>query len=454
MANRREVFDSPAKILYKILQVLHHLSLLRDPDGTGCSTRAFSQKVYELNSFIRPALPNLGVFEALERVNKTWATSVTRVLIDHYSTQLSFLKGVIKPWRISNAERVLYRNKAHGWARQQFGKKIKNETFKELDKILDTFCLPIQNSHNARVEKAPVDPKQASEATQKHQSAESGTGERPCLPTPTKRKAKSPPCHDQELKRMRSPRKSLRNLTAPNPKEKPAPKPSCSNSYAGAAAKATTFVQPRPPPARNLFKNMSPSVHRYENISAELKRGQQIHRYWEIPKVVKDILILGTSNLSRITKVDRHDAQIASYPGFKLDHLLRLLQGFKYGPGSKDPGLKPSKVVIVAGLNDRTNAQSTNETNLKKVLNKLAECFPGSKILVLQHRFSSDLVLREQSTILKLNEAIALSCSKKEGIDFIPPIPLEKFQVSSNDHIHWLPNCANFTLQHIFQHLN
>ena len=174
---------------------------------------------------------------------------------------------------------------------------------------------------------------------------------------------------------------------------------------------------------------------------------------WEIPRVTKPVLILGDSNLSRVTEVRRRDAQIVSYPGLKLDHLLKLLQRFKHGSDSQNPGMKPSRVVFVVGVNDRGLAHSTNDLNMKKVINEASKVFQGSNILILQNQFSDRLSREEKDVLRKLNETITF-LSNKKAIDFIPPLDKKKFQSTWHDNIHWTERCANLTIDHIFQFLN
>lgn len=198
--------------------------------------------------------------------------------------------------------------------------------------------------------------------------------------------------------------------------------------------------------------NSTPSVRRFPKIGREDKTGQNIHKHWFIPKITKPILILGTSNLSRIEQVRRTDVQVVSYPGLQLSHLLKILMA--YSPNPRDPGMKPTKIVISAGINDRGFAPSTNETNMKKVVNRLRDLFPESKIFIAQHRYSDKLTTSEKNTLDKLNENIVLTCSNKSNVDFIPPIPRSAFQIGPNDHIHWTATCANFTCHHYLRHLN
>lgn len=447
---RREGSYSPVKIIFQVIQCLHHLSLLSDQGAAGSSRQAFSRKVKELNSFIRPAIPNSDVIQSIQQVNRTWATSVVQVLVNHYRTQLDFLRGSLSGWKMSSADRVLYRNKALQWARQNFGKKLKNDTIQALDNLLADVCkLPVKNTKDARDTNACPETQQISQELQPQRASASEGGDLVAPSTPGKRRRSSSPTGGQTPKRTCTTRKSLHDLYDRMPTTKPVPQTARPASYS-AAAKSPPLAHSRTLPATKTKKD--PVVHRFPRN--DKKRGQQIHEKWEIPKVKKDILILGASNLARITVSRRSDAQIVSYPGLRLDHLLRLLQGFKYGTGSQDPGLKPSKVVINVGINDRERSISTNDINLKKVLNRLVDVFPGSKIFMLLNQYSDKLRENDRTALGKLNDSIVLHCSKKENVDFIRQLAPSKFQVSPNDYIHWTEQCANTTLEHIFRHLN
>ena len=173
---------------------------------------------------------------------------------------------------------------------------------------------------------------------------------------------------------------------------------------------------------------------------------------WEIPKVMKDILMIWTSNFSRVPWVYRDDAQILSYPGLKLQSLIHLFIFFKYGPDSPNPGRKPRKVVISWGLNDKTLAPSTTDVALGKIINKAQQIFPGSEIYLAQIAFTSKLPTSEQNN-LKIMNAKNKSLATKANIKYIPCIPANKFEVGS-DNIHWTENCARAHLEHFFDHSN
>ena len=119
---------------------------------------------------------------------------------------------------------------------------------------------------------------------------------------------------------------------------------------------------------------------------------------WKIPKVMKDILMIGTSHFSRIPWVSR---------------------------GSPNPGRKPRKVVISCGLNDKTLAPSTTDVSLRKINNEAQRIFPGSEIYLAQIAFSSKLPTSEQNNLKILNDNIK-SLATKANIKYIPCIPATK----------------------------
>ena len=191
-----------------------------------------------------------------------------------------------------------------------------------------------------------------------------------------------------------------------------------------------------------------PKVLRFPNL-----KGKGLNSVWEIPRVAKDILVLGDSNLSRVTWIGRSDAQVVSYPGLKLMSLFALLKGFKFGSGSPNPGRKPGKVVLSAGINDKASSPGTNKISLQKVVNMAMKIFPGSQICLAQIAYSATLDITQRCTIKALNAEMEFIASKKPCVSCIPLIPKPKFKVI-RDNIHWTEDCANATINHFFDHLN
>lgn len=413
---------SPVKILFQMVQCLHHLSLLRA--GAGNALKAFDRKVQELNRFIRPAMPNKYMAKKIETVNKGWATQMTQTLITHYEAELDFLHGSVSGLNLDKLATTENSNAAKKWAWRNYGKKLQKKTLDDFDQIINGIG---KAPANARPGSLP-----ASITGEQSGGVASGVTERQSVASTPKRKRPCPSSPSTSPNQSHTPKRTCATTDQI---------PSTSYATVAKSPPSVSSFQKRPPRA--------PAVKRFPKLKPQ-ERGARLHAVWEIPKIEKDILVLGTSNMSNIGVVRRHDAQILSYPGLKLHQLLQLLKGFKYGSGSTNPGLKPSKIVIVAGINDRTLSCSTNETTMKKVVNEAKRTFPGSKILVSQQRFDPKLPQKERDTISKLNDVVR----SISGIKCIPPLPLAKFKTIERDNIHWTAECANATIEHIFSCLN
>ena len=179
-------------------------------------------------------------------------------------------------------------------------------------------------------------------------------------------------------------------------------------------------------------------------------KGKKVTEYWQIPKVTKPILIIGTSNLKRIENVERNDAQILSYSGLKLGQLERMLNNFQHGNTSNNPGMKPAHVIIMAGICDMNLKFRTNKGNISKIYSAINRQFTGCKVSFCQIPMKENLFTHEQSkSIRDLNEAIQHFC--KDEHNCIPVI--EDFEVDPAEPIHWTPKCADRIIKHIFDHL-
>ena len=133
--------------------------------------------------------------------------------------------------------------------------------------------------------------------------------------------------------------------------------------------------------------------------------------------------MIGTSNFSWIPWVSSDDAQ--------------------------NPGMKPRKVVISCGLNDKALAPSTTDVALGKIINKAKRIFPGSEIYSAQIAFSSKLPNSEQNNLKIMNDKIK-SLAIKANIEYIPCIPANKFEVGSGN-FYWTENCALAHLEHFIR---
>lgn len=421
---------SPTKLLFQLLQCLHHLSLLSNT--TGSAVRSFQSKAHELNRFIKPAMPNHYVSKAISAVNNAWVKNMTQALLTHYQYQIDFIQGALKTSSISGQDMFFMTQKAKEWANRNIGKKLQSGTLEKFDKIVKNLIM------TKDLTAPPLHPP---------------TSSPPSVPQPCGGLLSG---QARDASSVATPKGRRRSGTPDNsPTQTQAPKRTSASpgpdhirpSYSEAAKSPPS----RPPVSPK--SNSAPRVFRFPNLKPEQRKGQRLISVWEIPKVIKDTLVLGDSNLSRISWVGRPDAQVVSYPGLKLSQLLLLLQGFKFGFGSPNPGRKPSRVILSVGLNDRGLSPSTNKITLKKIVNEALRIFPGAQICLSQIQHSDSLDSSDKRTISILNDDMKNIAEFKANVLCIPALPKSKFKVG-RDNIHWTEDCANATLNHFFQHLN
>ena len=407
--------NSPVKLMFGLYQCLHHLSFLTGGGDTG-KTKPFARKVEELDRFFIPALPTLNSAfrKRCHATNEKWRTEQIGNLTEHYNWSIEVLKGSISAHLLTQSDMTQYLNQTKKWAKQHFKRKFQNHLFEQVDQMVRKFTIP---EHTAKAAGPGSSNKIGSQAVTE-----------PVVTSTPKRKRSPPSSPDT------SP-----TMAEQTPKR---PKPS------------TYAEKTKTPPTRKIL-NANKATHRitkFRALKKDTKGTASLLDQWHIPKLTKDILVLGDSNLARISYVNRPDAHLISYSGLNLWRLLILLQNFNHGIKSSNPGVQPSRIIFVVGINDRNQAVSSNGINLNKVFNEAKKQFPNSKITFYSIPYDQNLGSESIEKIKKLNEAIEKLCKK----DCIPKIPIKKFATcpKDKDHIHWTEDCANATLEHIFAHLN
>lgn len=493
---------SPIKLLFQVIQTLHHLVNLQEE---GTARQAFSgwAKRMTLTKFMIP-LCSVTRRSVVEVAAQDFANSLANSSAAALKDRLDEILGALKAHNISDEDLPNMIKKAKEWASRNFGKKLKEATLCQFDNIIRSILKPKNDLATpddlttggtlaaGRERGAPPVP-----APRKRNSQRSSTP-----PTTTKTPKRSDPIvsnnrfsvlasllpetdrtlgSGQSASPRPTPRKRGRSeLGTPDssPTSTQAPKRLNTNIVIDSLSKLDGNVDASPktspvtqrrqgqgsptsyseavrgsPPANK--SSISPTRNRVIRFN-KLKRDQRGHpdfSSWEIPKINTDVLVLGDSNLSRVSWVGQSGAQVLSYPGLKLSSLLRLLKGFRHGNGSPNPGRIPSKIVFSVGINDRGLSPQTNSVQLRKVVNEALHIFPNSRIYLANIQYCQALSRQEKDTISILNDDMKSLASTKKDVLTIPALPKAKFNVG-HDNIHWTENCANATLNHYFNHLN
>ena len=493
--------NSPVKYLYGLYQCLHHLSILTTDAGSG-KAPLFSRKVDELDRFFMPALTSWNPYywKICHQTNEQWRKTQIQNLTAHYEFCMDQYQGVLSSLGYPD-NLPKHMDQAKKWAKQAYKKKFRKHLFDKVElmvlKLFEPQSLKVKAScvHLAlqekikKLEKAkaknaekatasdPMEglPSSNRKETPAEKEAVAGTSSEwtevtrnrrhSSVPrTPAKEKA---PAEKKAQPKTSGEKTGKKLVTEPEQASTPSKRkrnssssettsPQSSPKLASKRSKDSTYAEKLKSP--NFKRNAptqkeKPSITRFPKLK-DNQRGMGMHDVWNIPKVLKDILVLGDSNLGRASFVQRKDAQICSFPGLKLQSLIKLLENFKFGPKSQNPGRIPSHVVLSVGINDRGLSPNTTNVTVQKVINKAKAEFPGSKISFYQIPFDTRMTEEEKSNLESLNNAIE-SHGRAKGCNVIPALPKQKFSLAKQtDLVHWSENCANATIDHFFEHLN
>lgn len=452
--------NSPVKYLFGLYQCLHHLSILTGGTSNG-KKPLFSQKVEELDRFFVPAM---SAWNSLFRknchdINENWRKKQIANLVEHYEYCVEALKGSISASHLTISDRLKLLNQARGWAKQTYRRKFKAHIFDKVDQMIQKLYEPkktLEMRGNSKTSgKGPLTGTSSGSVSQRKADMTSTQTLPPAkvsVPGPSGGKTTRAKVAAAGVASTPTKRKRSLSSSEPSPSRSSPTLPQSQKRSKSSASYADKVKSP-PPPQKCTKTNLAkPIIKRFPKLQKK-QRGQGMHDVWQIPKVVKEILILGDSNLGRASKIERVDAQVVSYSGINLLKMVRLFENFKFGKNSNNPGRSPKHVVLSVGLNDKGCKPFTNEVSLNRLLSRVKQEFPGSKISLYQQPFDRRLDKNEIATLEALNDAFRTKC-EAQGHNCIPALPKSQFKVIDNDKIHWTEECANMTIQHIFDNLN
>ena len=182
--------------------------------------------------------------------------------------QLDFFSGSLKAWNLSSTDCAKAKLKTKEWAKRNFGRKLNSQTLSEFDRSV--LPHPNQTKPNTRpdpneflAERSLLTLFMCSLFLQTRPA--SMFTDRPCQPHRREEQATS-------ISRLRNhPRQPLEHPSKKSPRQ--------------------------------------PKITKFPALGKQKLSVEHLKAHWEIPKVIRDILMIGTSNFSRIPWVSR-DAQI------------------------------------------------------------------------------------------------------------------------------------------------
>lgn len=479
------------KLFYQILQALHHLNVMKPQTLGRERTNGFEKQVRLLDSFLRPAQSNTSLRNELNGLNRMWATKIAQALSRHYKYRISELMGMIAGFGLTGNTIMNLSNQALDWGKQKLRRKLRFETIQEYQAIIRSLVPPsphqqikkttpatactnhplpstsgtepvYRSPRKTTPRKYPLEP----QITLRNRFSPLRVLDTESLMTPKKRRISDSNSRDsnETPKRQRKQDPSPQNVRRSLDKTLNRPKPSSPKSNSSpqiikclSVPTLTSFIKSRspspvrttPPVRRSLSPNRSPSVsptfpkQTYAAVVLSPRKSGRVNRHngqkkdWTIPKVSQPNLIIGDSNLIRITNPTNHRVQIEAYPGAKISHMLGLVQSYQHQE-------KPDTITFNIGTNEREN-MNTNMVfqNLKDLLKATKEKFPTSKIFVAKIPVSDTLQNRKPTEAWNLTRLNGnLSKLHMEGVRVLESG--SHLDVSFHtDGIHWSPRAAN-----------
>lgn len=168
-----------------------------------------------------------------------------------------------------------------------------------------------------------------------------------------------------------------------------------------------------------------PTVHQHTNNKQSVWRLQ----------VAKETLIIGDSNLARISGCEEDTVQIDSFPGGSFQHVDNILSDVSVTKDVKH-------VILSFGVNSRAWApQPHTYKNIDRAVQACKEKFPDAEVKIQLINYSRGLPAQEQDNLESINAFI------RDKHQYIPKIGRPKFSVCP-DKLHWTSATANNMLQH------
>ncbi|ESO92317.1 hypothetical protein LOTGIDRAFT_162620 [Lottia gigantea] len=299
-------------------------------------------------------MPPSAVDANIRSLNRTWLCKVTQVLIDHYQTTLQEKLTTIRTKSLSSPVTC----HALSWTRRSYGKRLTQAVISKFYQTINETKTRVTISLPNEMDTTPA----PSRAT--------------TLPNQTPKRARSSPTPSPADIGKRSHREgtpllfSLSDSSSPSTPSESSPRdPGSANlsSFCAFLDQQTTPQSPsksrrvsRPCPPRTRSQSVPnatiltttkpvPITPSTTIISATKPYYHQTKdkSLWKLPALKKSTLIIGSSNLNRITKTSS-DTEIHSYPGAQIHHIQSILESYDHNP-------KPTTIILHVRIRTKEN---------------------------------------------------------------------------------------------------
>ncbi|KAA0705152.1 hypothetical protein E1301_Tti020688 [Triplophysa tibetana] len=441
--DREETFKKLVRVLFRFLKTKHHLAETeRDP-----GPRSLNRAATWLEQLVRPAQPTEGTTQMLWGNARNWLGTSRQILADHYEETLRGLHRELSTLDLSEAERAwevakrwLRRNLPH--AREGVVQRAEAEmralvvarrgpaeaggTGMEVTTAGESEAEAAQRERLRQELKEELRQELRAEIVDQVRS-EAETGMAVQEPqTSDARTRRDPKKTEEELDWEALLSDSWEEWDGePGEKRKgdnelPGPSKRGSNNKS-----AEGLPDDRGKPEGVAVQIGGPRQSLHMTIDHQ---GNKKARWVLNP--MRPILILGDSNVGRITDLGDNHIQLVSYPGAQWSNILWMLQ--HHTPTSPDTQV----VIIVVGINDRgTRACLSLRKMVMGTLAAAEKRFPNARVRAPVINFSAGLPKAQRDILRSLNNYILETGAS------LPPLPGSQFRVE-RDLTHWTSETA------------
>ena len=140
---------SPSKILFQILQAIHHLSILRGSDGS-TNDNVYMNKVTELDRWqkVASSVDNPGFTKQMHEINLKYRNSVIEANIAHYEYIIQFKLGCLSALNLTKLVMIQSLETAQNWGKKAFKKKFRQADFKKVENLAKEYTFDQKKSKN------------------------------------------------------------------------------------------------------------------------------------------------------------------------------------------------------------------------------------------------------------------------------------------------------------------
>ena len=192
------------------------------------------------------------------------------------------------------------------------------------------------------------------------------------------------------------------------------------------------FTQTKTPESSDDEGTLSESVNMHRQL--ELFKNQ-----WTIPEHKYQALVIGDSNISRITRSKNTKIGFFSFENAKFCNIIKALRTTKTNQKTK-------KIIISLGANNVDCKPDTNKDQIKRLATSLRQTYPQARLLAAPISIDNRLPKTVKNHLKDINTSFFNS----RQFENLPPHAMD----FTTNTMQWTHRSANDLLSHWIDHLN